>query len=46
MIDTNIETEVQRDANPQETAEWLEALDEIIDETGTQRAGFLSRNGC
>ena len=41
MIDTNIETHVQRDANPQETAEWLEALDQIIDETGTQRASFV-----
>src|SRR5437899_8001618 len=41
MIDTKVESIVQSDANPQETSEWLEALDEIIDESGTQRATFL-----
>jgi pyruvate dehydrogenase E1 component len=29
------------DLNPQETAEWVEALDQILDETGPDRAGFL-----
>jgi pyruvate dehydrogenase E1 component len=29
------------DLNPQETSEWLEALDEIVDESGPDRAGYL-----
>ncbi len=29
------------DLNPQETSEWVEALDEIIDEAGPDRASFL-----
>jgi pyruvate dehydrogenase E1 component len=29
------------DLNPQETAEWVEALDQILDETGPDRAAFL-----
>lgn len=29
------------DLNPQETTEWLEALDEIIDQAGPDRASFL-----
>jgi pyruvate dehydrogenase E1 component len=29
------------DLNPQETAEWLQALDQIIDEAGPDRASFL-----
>jgi len=29
------------DRNPQETSEWLEALDQIIDEFGSERASFL-----
>ena len=33
--------EVRSDANPQETGEWLEALQEVIDDSGSQRAGFL-----
>jgi len=33
--------EVRSDANPQETGEWLEALQEVIDDAGSQRAGFL-----
>jgi pyruvate dehydrogenase E1 component len=41
MLETKIETEVQPDKNPQETAEWLEALDEVIDGGGTQRASYL-----
>jgi len=41
MIETKSAPTVQLDANPQETAEWLEALDEIVDESGSQRAHFL-----
>jgi pyruvate dehydrogenase E1 component len=29
------------DLNPQETAEWLEALDRVVDDTGPDRASFL-----
>src|SRR6266481_4001929 len=29
------------DLNPQETSEWIEALDEIIDATGPDRASYL-----
>jgi pyruvate dehydrogenase E1 component len=29
------------DLNPRETAEWLEALDQILDEAGPDRAAFL-----
>jgi pyruvate dehydrogenase E1 component len=29
------------DLNPQETSEWMEALDEIIDEAGPDRASYL-----
>jgi pyruvate dehydrogenase E1 component len=29
------------DRNPQETQEWLEALDEMVDEAGPERASFL-----
>jgi pyruvate dehydrogenase E1 component len=29
------------DLNPQETAEWLQALDQVIDEAGPDRASFL-----
>jgi pyruvate dehydrogenase E1 component len=29
------------DLNPQETREWLEALDQIVDEAGVERARFL-----
>jgi pyruvate dehydrogenase E1 component len=32
---------VSEDLNPAETAEWLEALDQIIDEVGHDRARFL-----
>ncbi len=41
MIDTNLESAVRSDANPQETGEWLESFDEIIDQSGTERATFL-----
>ncbi len=38
-----LETEItaRPDANPQETVEWLEALDEVIGELGEERAKFL-----
>ena len=29
------------DLNPQETSEWLESLDQVIDEAGPDRATFL-----
>ena len=34
-------TQASEDLNPQETSEWIEALDEIIDEAGPDRAGYL-----
>ena len=33
--------ERQTDLNPQETAEWLEALDQVVDEAGPDRATYL-----
>ena len=33
--------EVSEDLNPQETGEWLEALEQVIDEAGPDRARFL-----
>jgi pyruvate dehydrogenase E1 component len=33
--------ERQTDLNPQETAEWLEALEEVVDEAGPDRAAYL-----
>jgi pyruvate dehydrogenase E1 component len=33
--------EVSDDLNPQETTEWLEALDQVIDEAGPDRARYL-----
>jgi pyruvate dehydrogenase E1 component len=33
--------EVSEDLNPQETSEWLEALDQVIDEFGPDRARYL-----
>ena len=33
--------EAPDDLNPQETSEWVEALDEIIDEAGPDRASYL-----
>ena len=29
------------DSNPQETAEWLEALDRVVEEAGAERAAYL-----
>jgi pyruvate dehydrogenase E1 component len=39
MLKTKVET--PDDLNPQETSEWVEALDEIIDEAGPDRASYL-----
>ncbi|MEO8663826.1 MAG: pyruvate dehydrogenase (acetyl-transferring), homodimeric type, partial [Bryobacteraceae bacterium] len=39
MLKTKVEP--QEDLNPQETAEWLEALDQIVDEVGPDRASFI-----
>src|SRR5580658_2131955 len=36
-----VKADAPDDLNPQETSEWLEALDEIIDESGPDRAGYL-----
>ncbi|MFL6464280.1 MAG: pyruvate dehydrogenase (acetyl-transferring), homodimeric type, partial [Bryobacteraceae bacterium] len=33
--------ERQTDLNPQETSEWLEALDQVVDEAGPDRATYL-----
>lgn len=33
--------ERQTDLNPQETSEWLEALEQIVDEAGPDRAAYL-----
>src|SRR5947207_10481398 len=33
--------ERQTDLNPQETAEWLEALEQVVDEAGPDRAAYL-----
>jgi pyruvate dehydrogenase E1 component len=33
--------ERQTDLNPQETSEWLEALDQVLDEAGPGRAAYL-----
>src|SRR5215469_12848767 len=33
--------EAPDDLDPQETSEWVEALDEIVDEAGPDRAGYL-----
>jgi pyruvate dehydrogenase E1 component len=39
MLQTKVDT--QEDLNPQETQEWLEALDDVIDEAGPDRAQWL-----
>ena len=39
MLLTKVDT--AEDLNPQETGEWLESLDQIIDEVGPERAAFL-----
>ena len=39
MLKTKMEA--PDDLNPQETSEWVEALDEIIDAAGPDRATYL-----
>src|SRR5689334_20116316 len=39
MIGTNVEKHA--DTNPQETAEWVESLESVVDEDGIERAGYL-----
>src|SRR6516225_6217669 len=39
MLTTRVEA--SEDVNPTETHEWLDALDEIIDEGGPERASYL-----
>src|SRR5581483_9589466 len=41
MLDAKVEP--LQDTNPQETSEWLEALDELVAEQGPERAAFLLR---
>jgi pyruvate dehydrogenase E1 component len=39
MLGTKVDTPT--DANPQETSEWLEALDGVVEEGGSERASYL-----
>jgi pyruvate dehydrogenase E1 component len=39
MIEIN--SDISSDVNPVESAEWLEALDQVVDENGPERAGFI-----
>jgi pyruvate dehydrogenase E1 component len=39
MLETKVE--LQSDVNPQETTEWMEALDGVVEENGTERAAYL-----
>jgi pyruvate dehydrogenase E1 component len=39
MLETKIEN--SEDVNPQETSEWLEALEGLVEEGGTERAAYL-----
>ena len=41
MLETKVESSA--DANPQETSEWLESLDSVVEEGGSERASFLLR---
>ncbi len=41
MLETKPSVEPLQDANPQETGEWLEALEQIVEEEGPERASFL-----
>ena len=41
MIETKTPVEVLVDTNPQETSEWLEAFDEVLEAGGTERANQL-----
>src|SRR5579871_3296664 len=39
MLETKVET--HSDSNPQETTEWIESLDSVLEDAGSERAGFL-----
>ncbi len=39
MLETKVE--LHSDANPQETTEWLESLDSVLEDGGSERATFL-----
>ena len=39
MLGTKVDT--GEDLNPQETSEWLEALDGVVEEDGLERASYL-----
>jgi hypothetical protein len=39
MLETKVES--QSDANPQETSEWMQSLDAVLEEGGSERATFL-----
>ena len=39
MLGTKVDT--GEDLNPQETSEWLEALDGVVEEDGPERASYL-----
>ncbi len=43
MLQTNIPSSYDslEDANPQETGEWLEALEQIVEDEGPERASYL-----
>ncbi len=41
MILTKTQVDVLADTNPQETSEWLEAFDEVLEAGGTERANEL-----
>jgi pyruvate dehydrogenase E1 component len=36
-----LETKTQQDVNPQETTEWVESLEGVIEEEGVERASYL-----
>ena len=36
-----VKSEAPDDLDPQETSEWIEALDDIVDQAGPDRAGYL-----
>ena len=38
---SNLPRPIDKDSNPLETQEWLEALDDVLHEEGTERACFL-----
>ena len=39
MLGTKVDT--GEDLNPQETSEWLEALEGVVEEEGSERASYL-----